>query len=65
MVGEIVDNVIHRILQDDVVIAVLFNRNPNVYYELGIAHTAARPVDRRRNGERRRKRGVKASLYDR
>jgi hypothetical protein len=44
VVGEIVDHVVRRILSDDVIIAVLFNRNPNVYYELGIAHSAGRPV---------------------
>jgi hypothetical protein len=44
VVGEILDHVVRRILDDAVVIAVLFNRNPNVYYELGIAHSAGRPV---------------------
>lgn len=44
VVGEIIDHVLRRILYDDVVIAVLFNRNPNVYYELGIAHSAGRRV---------------------
>jgi hypothetical protein len=44
VVGDIVDDIVDRIIKDEVVIAVLFNRNPNVYYELGIAHSAARPV---------------------
>ena len=40
VVGEIIDHVLRRILHDEVIIAVLFNRNPKIYYELGIAHSA-------------------------
>jgi hypothetical protein len=31
------------ILKDDLLIAILTFQNPNVYYELAIAHAAARP----------------------
>src|ERR1700754_534197 len=44
VVGEIVQDVIDRIIHDDVIIAVLFNSNPNAYYELGVAHSAGRRV---------------------
>ena len=33
-----------RILNDDLCIALLTGRNPNVYYELAIAQAASRPV---------------------
>ena len=42
--GNIMERVVRRILNDDVVIAVLFDRRANVYYELGIAHSAGRKV---------------------
>jgi hypothetical protein len=42
--GRISDQMYDRILHDDLLIAVLTFQNPNVYYELAIAHAAARPL---------------------
>jgi hypothetical protein len=42
--GRISDEMYARILNDDLCIALLTYRNPNVYYELAIAQSAARPV---------------------
>lgn len=42
--GRISDQMYERILHDDLLIAVLTFQNPNVYYELAIAHAAARPL---------------------
>jgi sugar-specific transcriptional regulator TrmB len=42
--GRISDQMYERILHDDLLIAVLTFQNPNVYYELAIAHSAARPL---------------------
>jgi hypothetical protein len=42
--GRISDQMYERILRDDLLIAVLTFQNPNVYYELAIAHAAARPL---------------------
>jgi hypothetical protein len=42
--GRISDQMYDRILKDDLLIAVLTFQNPNVYYELAIAHAAARPL---------------------
>jgi hypothetical protein len=42
--GPISKQMLQRILGDDVCIAVLTGHNPNVFYELAIAHAAKRPV---------------------
>jgi hypothetical protein len=42
--GRISDQMYESILKDDLLIAVLTFQNPNVYYELAIAHAAARPL---------------------
>jgi len=42
--GKISDQMFNSILNDDLCIAVLTFNNPNVYYELAIAQSAARPV---------------------
>jgi hypothetical protein len=42
--GRISDEMYARILNDDLCIALLTGRNPNVYYELAIAQSAGRPV---------------------
>jgi hypothetical protein len=42
--GRVPDQVLRHILEDDLIIAVLPHHNPNVYYELAIAHAAGRPV---------------------
>jgi hypothetical protein len=42
--GRISDQMYDSILRDDLLIAVLTFQNPNVYYELAIAHAAARPL---------------------
>jgi hypothetical protein len=42
--GRISDQMYDRILHDELLIAVLTFQNPNVYYELAIAHAAARPL---------------------
>jgi hypothetical protein len=42
--GRISDEMHARILNDDMCIAILTERNPNVYYELAIAQSAGRPV---------------------
>jgi hypothetical protein len=42
--GSISDQMYDCILHDDLLIAVLTFQNPNVYYELAIAHAAARPL---------------------
>jgi hypothetical protein len=42
--GRISDQMYDRILHDDLLVAVLTFQNPNVYYELAIAHAAARPL---------------------
>lgn len=43
-IGRITDQMYHSILEDDLCIAVLTYHNPNVFYELAIALSAARPV---------------------
>jgi hypothetical protein len=40
----IMDRILNAILYDDLVIAVVFEDNANVFYELGIAHSAGRPT---------------------
>ena len=42
--GPISKQMLERILGDDLCIAVLTGHNPNVFYELAIAHAARRPV---------------------
>jgi hypothetical protein len=42
--GRISDQMYDRILNDDLLIAILTFQNPNVYYELAIAHAAAQPL---------------------
>jgi hypothetical protein len=42
--GKISDQMFREILNDDLCIAVLTGRNPNVYYELAVAQSATRPV---------------------
>lgn len=41
--GRITEQMFDAILGDSLCIAVLSGQNPNVYYELAIAHAAARP----------------------
>lgn len=42
--GKITDQIYEDILEADLIIAVLTGANPNVYYELAIAQSAAKPV---------------------
>jgi hypothetical protein len=42
--GRITDQMFESILKDDLCIAVLSFQNPNVFYELAVAQSAARPV---------------------
>ena len=42
--GKITDQMFHSILNDELIIAVLTYQNPNVYFELAVAQSAARPV---------------------
>lgn len=42
--GKISDQMYDSILHDELLVAVLTFQNPNVYYELAIAHAAARPL---------------------
>ena len=42
--GKISEQTFARILGDDLCIAILTGSNPNVFYELAIAHAARRPV---------------------
>jgi len=44
VVGKISDQMFNSILNDDLCIALLTFQNPNVYYELAVAQSAARPV---------------------
>jgi hypothetical protein len=43
-VGKISDQMFKSILHDDLCVALLTFQNPNVYYELAVAQSAARPV---------------------
>ena len=42
--GQITPQIIKKLIEASVVVADLTGRNPNVYYELGIAHSFGRPV---------------------
>ena len=42
--GKITDQIYEDILEADLIIAVLTGTNPNVFYELAIAQSAAKPV---------------------
>lgn len=42
--GSITNQIIERILNDDLVVADLSDRNPNVYYELAFRHVIKKPV---------------------
>lgn len=44
VVGKISDQMFSSILKDDLCVALLTFQNPNVYYELAVAQSAARPV---------------------
>ena len=41
--GSITNQVIPRLIEDDLVIADLHDHNPNVYYELAVRHTTGKP----------------------
>jgi len=41
--GSIPDQVIQRLIEDDLVIADLHEHNPNVFYELAVRHTTGKP----------------------
>lgn len=41
---QILPQIVRIILESEVVIAVLNGRNPNVFYEIGIAHSVGKPV---------------------
>jgi len=42
--GKITEQMFREILTDDLAVAVLTGHNPNVFYELAVAHAAGRPV---------------------
>ncbi|NPV41943.1 MAG: hypothetical protein HPY72_11460 [Anaerolineae bacterium] len=42
--GVIVDQIYEKIQKSDCVVGVLTGKNPNVYYELGIAHGLSKPL---------------------
>lgn len=42
--GKITEEMFDWIFNDDLIIAILSDRNPNVYFELAVAQSAARPV---------------------
>lgn len=42
--GQVTAQIMRHLLESDVVIADLTGRNPNVYYELGVAHAFVKPV---------------------
>lgn len=42
--GKISEQMFREILTDDLAIAILTGHNPNVFYELAVAHVAGRPV---------------------
>lgn len=44
IVGDILRHTIELILKSQVIIALMDGRNPNVFYEIGIAHSAGKPV---------------------
>ena len=40
--GKITEQMFHSILNDDLIVAIITDRNPNVFYELAVAQSAAR-----------------------
>ena len=42
--GKITEQMFHSILNDDLIVAIITDRNPNVFYELAVAQSAARPT---------------------
>lgn len=42
--GSVLKYILHKIMSSSIIIANLNGRNPNVYYELGIAHSLGKPV---------------------
>jgi hypothetical protein len=42
--GRITNQFVEDIIENDLIVCVLTGNNPNVYYELGIAESAARPI---------------------
>jgi len=42
--GRITEQFVEDILANDLIVCVLTGNNPNVYYELAIAESAARPI---------------------
>ena len=41
---QILPQIVKMILESEIIIAVLNGRNPNVFYEIGIAHSVGKPV---------------------
>lgn len=44
LTGDVLRSIVMSLLEDDLIVGVLFNENPNVFMELGIAETLGRPV---------------------
>ena len=42
--GPIINDILRSIQESDYIIADLTEQNPNVYYELGLAHASGKPV---------------------
>lgn len=42
--GRVLNNIVELILTSQVVVAIMDGRNPNVFYEIGIAHALGKPV---------------------
>ena len=42
--GKITEQMFRSILNDDLIVAIITDRNPNVFYELAVAQSAARPT---------------------
>ena len=43
-VGRITDNIVHHLIYSAVIVADTTGRNPNVFYEVGVAHAFRRPI---------------------